>query len=133
MTEKPLMHISDFEWASVAQYLVYVAGMAGLKELGSERVNSFRLSGRAVERTIALKKGTLVLLKENMRALERFVGAYEGEMSDGEKAVIREMYRQHASSVRTVERHLAIAKSFGKASQLGFVDCGGVDDDDSPF
>lgn len=105
MSEAKLMSISDFLWASAAQYMIYIGNAAGLVEVSASHINNFRLGKKGVQGLLAQKLGTLSVLQENRRKLERIVGRKSEEMGPNELAVIRGMWHSINEAYMTVDVH----------------------------
>jgi len=93
MSGKKLLSISDFEWASAAQYIVYISTLADLRETVVGDVFSFRFGKGGAQGLLGKKLKTLSLLQGNRRKLERLVGEKEKELGRNEIAVIRGMWQ----------------------------------------
>ncbi len=102
----------EYEWASVAQYLVYISGAADLSEVSSDQVVSFPLARMGADRVVARKTRLLLLLENNVTRLERFVGAYKEELNENELAVLRTLYIQYQRNIETVNAHLKVARMY---------------------
>lgn len=108
MSSNELKSLADFEWASVARYIIYISSAAGLKEINSEHVFSFPLARIGPDRLLRQKKRVLLLLKGNRSCIERFVGVYRSELNDDELAVLRGLYLQYKDNEETVEGHIGV-------------------------
>lgn len=106
MTDKELKHLSDFEWASVAQYIVWVESAAGLSQINSSHVVSFPLARMGIDRLRLRLNRVETALLCNIAALERFVGERKSELTSNELAVLRTLYIQYKRNVETVKGHL---------------------------
>ena len=132
MTDLKLIPISSFQWASVAQYMVYISGAAGLYEINTDHVICFPLVRLGAERLLNQKRKVLRLLNSNLQALERFAGAHKDDLEETEMSVIRGLYRQTKMWVELVEDHVKTAETY-KITECtnSLFDQGG--DDDFPF
>jgi hypothetical protein len=133
MTDRRLLSMADFEWASVCRYVVYISQYIGLAEINSSRVNSFAMSRDGYVKTIRRKKKTLGIVRLNMKLLERFVGKNRDGLDDEEMAVIRSMYRQYAANAETVSRHIRAAEVYRKTSTKDFFEKAEDGKDEFPF
>lgn len=106
MREKKLLSLVDFEWASVARYIHYISSITGLKEINSNHVISFPLGRLGPHKLLKQKERVLLVLEENKRLVERFVGEHRDHLSDKELAVLRTLYMQYRSNVEMVEGHI---------------------------
>lgn len=133
MEREELKALCDFEWASVARYLIYVSEVAGLKEVSFNDVNSFLLARLGPEKLLKRKRRALAVLLGNIAALERFAGNYEGKVGSDELAVIRGIYIQYKNSVAIVERHIAVTLSFAEMVSRDLFEEDGEDEEDQLF
>lgn len=132
MQERKLQPISAFEWASVAQYIIYISGAAGLKEVNSGDVLCLPLAKIGPEKLLSRKMRVALVLKSNLRSLEGFVGRFEDELEDNEISVIRGMYRQLRDNLETVSGHMELIEDFARTEYTGFYDQE-EEKDDTPF
>ncbi len=132
MKERKLQPISAFEWASVAQYVVYISGAASLKEVNSEHVLCLPLAKIGPEKLLARKMRVALILKSNLRSLEGFVARFEDELEDNEISVIRGIYRQFRDNLETVDGHMELIEDFARTEYTGFYDQE-EEKDDLPF
>ncbi len=132
MQERKLQPISAFEWASVAQYVVYINGAAGLKEVNSDHVLCLPLAKIGPEKLLARKMRVALVLKSNLRSIEGFVGRFEAELEANEISVIRGMYRQFRDNLETVAGHMELIEDFARTEYTGFYDQE-EEKDDTPF
>ena len=132
MQERKLQPISAFEWASVAQYVVYISGAAGLKEVNSDHVLCLPLARIGPEKLLSRKMRVALVLKSNLRSLEGFVGRFEAELEVNEISVIRGMYRQFRDNLETVSGHMEIIEDKARTEYTSFYDQG-EEKDDTPF
>lgn len=135
---KKLKTISDYEWASVARYIVYVSACAGLIEISSDAIYSFRIGQSGPASLVRRKKRARDCLTKNMELISEFVARNDDELQDDERGVIRGMYRTQAEGWSTVEGHIAHAEAIVSMRQKSllpgcfegeFVE----DEDDFPF
>ncbi len=112
MADRKLKRISDFEWASVTQYLVYIASAAKLEEINSDHVNSFPLARLGAGLMALRKKRVLVKLRGNKEKLERFAGEFKGELGESEISVLRSLYVQYKRDIDTVEKHIRVVELY---------------------
>lgn len=132
MPEKYLQPISAFEWASVAQYIVYISGAAGLQEVSSSHVLCLPLARMGPEKLLSQKMRVAMVLKSNLRSLEGFVGRFENELEDTEMSVIRGMYRQIRDNLETVAGHMKTIEDYARSSEKGMFEQS-EEKDDAPF
>lgn len=128
-----LKHLSDFEWASVAQYVVYISSIAGLAEVNSRYVVDFPLGRLGSDRLLKRKQRVLFLLESNMKRVERFVGEHRSELNDNERAVLRTMYMQYKSNAETVKGHIEVASQCISEIELAIEMSWKEDEDDQLF
>lgn len=107
-----LKRIADFEWASVAKYLMYISAAMELKEISSQRVTSFPLTRLGPERVLKQKWSVEKLLEWNISAVERFVGSRKDELGKHELVVLRGLYIQHKCNLETVKEHIRSAEFY---------------------
>lgn len=106
-----LMRVRDFEWAGICQYIVYLAGAAGLKEISMDAINNFpyvTVGGVGLKRR---KEKALGVLEFNRARLEAFVENNKDGIDDLELSVIRSMYRQFSDGEQIVRYHLSKIES----------------------
>lgn len=133
MSSSKLVPISAFQWASVAQYIVYVSRIAGLKEINSNFVISFPLAKIGVERLMTRKRRVLWLLNENLRLMEVFVGNRKDDLGVAEMSVIRGIYRQTKAWVELVEEHIRVAQMYEATEVVNSLSDDKGDDGEFPF
>lgn len=133
MSEKYLQPLSAFEWASVAQYTVYINGAAGLQEVNSIHVLYLPLAKVTPQKLLARKMKVATALKSNLRSLEGFVGRFRDELEDVEMSVIRGMYRQFQDNLKTVEGHMDVIEDFARTSHPDMFKQTEVKEDELPF
>jgi len=56
-----------------------------------------------------------VVLKSNLRRLERFAERFKDELDKNELSVVRGMYRQYKNNLETVQRHLEVIEDYARA------------------
>lgn len=132
MNDGKLLTISDFEWASVSRYLVYVSSVAGLVDVSSEHVHNFGLAKWGRSRLLAQKQRVLVIMTSNQKKLENFVGSRRDELREEEISVIRSIYVQTKRNIDTVKEHILIAESY-RAAGMGDLLQEKGDQDDALF
>jgi len=133
MAERKLQPISAFGWASVAQYTVYISGVARLLEVNSDHVNSLPLARMTPQKLLSRKLRTQVILRSNLRALEVFVEKYKADLGLSELSVIRGFYRQYKDSLETVEGHMQIIENYARSSDKSMFEQTHEKSDDQPF
>lgn len=101
-----LKHLKDFEWASVARYVGYIASIAGSSEINANHVVSFPLARLGPDKLLKQKKRVLALLEANRAGIERFVGNRRSHLDENELAVLRTVYLQYKSGAEMVRRHI---------------------------
>lgn len=112
-----LKTISDYEWASVAQYIVYVSACADLIEISSDAIYSFRIGQAGPASLARRKRRTRDCLARNMELIVEFVERNEGELLSDEQNVIRGMYRTQADGLAMVKEHAVRAEALVLAHQ----------------
>lgn len=132
MEERKLLPISAFKWASVSQYIVYIGGAAGLQEVNSGYVLCLPLTRVAPAKLLARKMRVALILKANLKSLERFVERFKAELEPGEMSVLRGMYRQFKNNLETVEGHMETIEDFAQASNKAMFEQS-EEKDDLPF
>jgi len=115
MSDKRLQPISAFEWASVTQYIVYISGVAELLEINSSHVERLPLATLGPAKLLSRKLKMSVVLKSNLRRLERFAERFKDELDKNELSVVRGMYRQYKNNLETVQRHLEVIEDYARA------------------
>lgn len=110
MSGEKFRPLSDFEWASVARYIIYVSSAAGLKEINSSHVTSFSMGRLGPEVVLKQKLRVLALLKENQESIESFAGEYKDELDAAEMSVLRSLYLQYKNDIETVQAHVVFAR-----------------------
>ncbi len=128
-----LRKLNEFEWASAAQYIMYISALVGLAEINSNHVVSFGLGRLGLDRLLKQKEHVLKLLVSNKSKLEAFVGRRSEELTDNEKAVLRTMYVQHQRSESTVRGHIALILDCEVQIELALLDIGGTADADALY
>lgn len=128
-----LKRLNDFEWASVAQYIVYISSVVGLAEITANHVTSFSLARLGPNKLLKQKKRVLVLLEANRAGLERFVGEHKSQLDENELAVLRSLYLQHKSGIEVVKRHIVFAKECLTEAELSLFGLKENDEDDLLF
>ncbi len=124
-----LKHLSDYEWAGVARYIMYISNAAGLREINSNHVISFPLARLGPDKLLKQKKRALLLLVANKAAIERFVGAFRAELDDDELAIMRSLYLQYKGNEETVREHIAVIETCIVEIEMGILQSKEVDDD----
>lgn len=112
MPDKKLQPIAAFEWASVAQYLVYISSRVGLAEINSQDVLSFPLARLGPDKLLRRKERALKMLEANIARLERFVGHVGDDLGPHELAVLKGMYTQYRGNIEMVKVHIETAKNY---------------------
>lgn len=133
MSDKKLLSLSDFEWASTARYIVYISSMANLKEINSSHVISFPLGKLGPDKLLKQKGSTLLLLKGNLSAIAAFVGEHQHGLDVNELAVLRTLYMQYKSSIATVTSHIKVIGSLLIEIELDVLQSQEVSKDDALF
>ncbi len=128
MTDVKLRRLREFEWASVAQYLTYIEGVAGLVEVSSDDIYSFSVR-RGVEKLHRRKQKAAGVVEENMHSLERLVGRNKDTLDVYEMDIMRTLYRQYSSTLETLNRHVVSAKKLVDIKQAGMFDREEAEDD----
>ncbi len=108
MSKSKLLTLSDFEWASAANYIIYISLVAGLREINSNHVISFPLARLGPEKVLKQKKRVLALLEENKANVERFAGEHRGDLGSNELAILRTLYLQYKGNIETVTDHISV-------------------------
>lgn len=109
---RKLRRLNEFEWASVAQYVIYISSLVGLEEMRADDVISFPLARLGPLKVIARKERCLDVLEGNKKLIERFVGENEPELDDDEISVLRSLYIQYRDSALVVRGHLRVAELY---------------------
>jgi hypothetical protein len=125
--------MADFEWAGVCRYIRQVETMADLREVADNAVYSFPIARVGIDKMRRAKERTRSILKTNLQKLETFVGMMKGELTCGERSVLRSHYRQMKSALSTVEYHLEVADKYVEAYQIELMNEEVPNDDSSPF
>ena len=133
MTDLKLVSISSFQWASVAQYMVYISGAAGLHEINTDHVYSFPLARMGGERLVNQKRKVSGLLSENLQSLERFAGCHKDDLEESEMSVIRGLYRQTKMWIELIEGHINTAEMYRVTERVNSLFDGGGAEDEFPF
>ena len=117
-----LKGLSDFEWGSVGQYLVWITSACGLVEVSDGDIWNFPLARFGLDKLLARKECTLRKLEANMESLTKFVGKNADSLTPHELEVLRSFYRSTASSLGTVKGHIGMARELHrmKQEQLAF-------------
>ncbi len=130
---KKMLRLSDFEWASAAKYIVYIAQITSLHEINSNHVVSFPLGRIGPDKLLKQKRSVLGLLKDNRRKLEVFVGEHDVQLCEREMAVIRSMYSQFSANCETVMAHIDICATVIAEIEVGILQSQGGGEDDQLF
>lgn len=125
-----LKRVSDFEWASVGQYMAWLELNLKLHDINSNHVFSFPLATLGPLRLARRKSKTRTLLVDNMAKLERFVGSNKGELGEGELVVIRSVYRTLAQHAIMCREHEQQANRIGNLYAHSFDLLGETDEDE---
>lgn len=134
MSGNDLKHISDFDWASVSTYLIWLEGAAGLIEINSSHVNSFPFAQFGPEKLEARKKNTLGRLELNLSRLEAFVGRNSNSLDKQEMAVIRGMYRSILGAKEVVQDHIIqVGRMKNMSQEIYTMIKGKEEENDVPF
>jgi len=133
VSKKKLLALSDFEWASVARYIMYISSMADLKEINSNHVVSFPLARVGPDKLLKQKECVLLVLEANKRGIERFVGEHRLELDKDELAVLRTLYMQYKASAEVVKGHIDIIGTCLVEIELGVLQSVEVGDDEALF
>ena len=115
MPDKRLQPISAFGWASVAQYTVYISGVAGLLEVNSDHVSCLPLAKVGPTKLLARKLRMATILRSNLKGLEVFVEKHKDDLGLNEMSVIRGFYRQYKENLETVEGHMEIIENYAQS------------------
>lgn len=133
MSDKKLLSLSDFEWASAARYIVYISSMANLKEINSNHVISFPLGKLGPDKLLKQKRRALILLEGNLSAIAAFVGEHQHDLGVNEMAVLRTLYVQYKNSMKTVTGHIKVIGALMIEVELGLLQSPEVSEDDALF
>lgn len=128
-----LKSLSEFEWASVAQYMIYIASVAHLAEVNNDHVISFPLARIGPERLLRRKQKVLAVLELNTGNIERFVGSHSDDLEDGELSVLRTMYMQYRNGAVIVREHIRVVELYEKPEPDVFARAGGSEPDEPLF
>jgi hypothetical protein len=115
------MRVCDFEWASVARWLVWASDYMQLKEINWSHVTDFSLRD-GLGRVKSRKKRVLERITENLSKIERYAsglkqGAKKGLDVDTELVALRSLYSQHMDAKLTVSDQLDRVEHLGKLSE----------------
>lgn len=133
MSERKLLSLADFEWASAARYIIYISSVANLKEINSNHVVSFPLAKMGPEKLLSQKEAVLLALEGNKSSIERFVGEHRGDLAAEELAVLRSLYMQYKGNVEIVRGHIGIIGTCLVEIELGILQSQEVGSDDGLF
>lgn len=120
MDEQKILHLSDFEWASAARYVVWLSQDADLREIASDRINSFPLARLGATKLQGRKLNTLAELEGNLLCLERWAGKHKPDMNEYEIVIVRAMYRDIKRAIQIVKEHLTALESVRNLEQTQF-------------
>lgn len=133
MSDKKLLPVAAFEWASVARYITYVSSIANLKEINSNHVICFPLARMGPQKLLKQKEAVLLVLESNKKNIERFVGERRTELGCDELAVLRTLYMQYKGNAGVVLEHIDVIHTCLVEIELGILQSQEVDGDDSLF
>ncbi len=133
MSGVKVLSLSDFEWASAARYVMYISGVAGLKEINSNHVNSFPLGRLGPDKLLKQKECVLFVLEGNKSKIERFVGEYRNDLGREELAVLRSLYMQYKDNAEVVRGHIGVIGTCLVEVELGILQSQEVSDDEELF
>lgn len=133
MSEKKLLKLADFEWASAARYIIYISSIANLKEINSNHVISFPLARMGPGKLLKQKESVLVALEGNKSSIERFVGEHKADLDPEELAVLRSLYMQYKGNAEIVRGHIGIIATCLVEIELGILQSQEVGSDDDLF
>ncbi len=133
MSSEKLLSLEDFEWASTARYIVYISGIANLREINSNHVISFPLGKMGPAKLLKQKERVLSLLEGNKTSIERFVGKRKNELDVNELAVLRCLYVQYKGNIETVKGHIEVIGTCLVEIELGILQSQEVDENDQLF
>jgi len=133
MIDRELLNLSDFEWASVARYIVYISSIANLKEVNTSHVHSFPLGRLGPKKLLKQKERILGVLEANKACIERFVGEHKGELDEGEMAILRTLYIQYRGNAEQVTGHIDAIRVFEVERQMFSAEVGEVTEDEELY
>ncbi len=133
MSKFELKDLAEFEWASVAQYIVYISSVTQLEEIVSEHVVRFPLAGVGAEKLLLRKQRVLERLKGNKQKILRFAGEFEDELGENELSVLRTLYLQFKRGEEMVGEHLRIIKLYQDEENNSFFGTAEEASDELPF
>lgn len=87
-----LPRISDFEWASVAQYIAWAEMYLGLAQISTSQIYSFRIGMGGMGPLEAKKVAQLRVVRDNKKKIETYAGGDRTSHEPAELAVLRSMY-----------------------------------------
>ncbi len=111
--KKRLHTISEFEWVSGARYIMYVSSVAGLGEVSSNAIFSFRVGAGGVLTLYKQKVATMNIIERNMDLLARFAGKDVDSFEDAELSIIRGLYRTWKDALDIVKSHVEACRVMG--------------------
>lgn len=127
-----VMHISDYEWASACQYIVWVSTQIGIKDVSASDVFSFPVSRYGPKLLIARKVRTQALLQENMDAILDWVHEYKQELTQDEMNIVRGIWRSMLDSKELVAEQIERIQKIVDTQEVEYMDLGG-NEDEFPF
>lgn len=111
------MNMSDFEWATVAQYLSYIEMATDMVQVSTDAIYSFRVGKRGFPALERKKRVTKAVLEENRRVLCIWVDQKRGELSVNELVVLRSMYNTITGAIAIVSEHQSRAAELARFAQ----------------
>lgn len=123
MCHKGAKTIADFEWASVGQYMRWVACYLELGEISAIRVSSFPLQRYGSEKLIGIKRKERSVCLANLEKLESYVRGREFAEGEGELVALRSMYLSYKRSADLCTEHIDRVRRLDLGEeQLTFMD-----------
>lgn len=102
--------MADLSFLSVPAFLHYVEGAAGLEEVSTHAIFSFRITSKGVTELVKRKKSLLFKLKVNNEKLSRWVVGANYQKDSSEMVILRSLYLTTRASIEMVEGHIETAE-----------------------
>jgi len=115
--------LQDFEWGSIARYMGYLEQVMGLTVIDDGQVNMVRMPKAGPSALIREKEKLLGRLRENARLIEVFVGRNRDALEEGERVVLRTMYRRNSYCIGTVLDQIEVIQKYVEVVESGFMEC----------
>lgn len=108
------MKISDYQWASVGNYVAHLEQILVLTEVSGEAVYSFRIDSGGFNKLRRRKEKIVRVLEKNNAKLCVYVEQNKAKLGGAEMVVIRGMYKSNLEAIGIAREHAARLKRTSK-------------------